>query len=37
VRRLHELLANDRRVSATTIQMVGSKGHDGLTVAVVNG
>ncbi len=37
VRRLHEQLANDRRVSATTIQTVGSKGHDGLTVAVVNG
>jgi predicted O-methyltransferase YrrM len=37
VRRLHEQLANDRRISATTIQTVGSKGHDGLTVAVVNG
>lgn len=36
VRRLHELIRNDPRVSATTIQTVGSKGHDGLTFAVVN-
>ena len=35
VRRLHELLANDRRVSATTLQTVGAKGYDGLTIAVV--
>ncbi len=35
VRRLHELIRNDPRVSATTIQTVGSKGHDGLTFAVV--
>ncbi len=36
VRRLHELLRGDARVSATTLQTVGNKGHDGLTFAVVN-
>jgi predicted O-methyltransferase YrrM len=36
VRKLHELIARESRVSATTIQTVGSKGHDGLTIAVVN-
>lgn len=36
VRRLHELLRSDARVSATTLQTVGNKGHDGLTFAVVN-
>ena len=36
VRRLHELIRNEPRVSATTLQTVGSKGHDGLTFAVVN-
>ncbi len=36
VRRLHEQLASDRRVAATTIQTVGSKGYDGFTLAVVN-
>jgi predicted O-methyltransferase YrrM len=36
VRRFHELLAHDERVSATTIQTVGAKGYDGFTVAVVN-
>jgi predicted O-methyltransferase YrrM len=35
VRRLHELLAKDRRVTATTLQTVGVKGYDGLTIAVV--
>jgi predicted O-methyltransferase YrrM len=35
VRRLNEMLASDRRVSATTIQTVGVKGHDGLTIALV--
>jgi len=38
-RRFHELLAADRlgeqRVSATTIQTVGSKGYDGFAVALV--
>jgi predicted O-methyltransferase YrrM len=37
--RFHELLASDRsgaqRVSATTIQTVGSKGYDGFTLALV--
>ena len=37
VRRLNELLAVDRRVSATTIQTVGSKGYDGFTLALVRG
>jgi predicted O-methyltransferase YrrM len=36
VRRLHELLRSEPRVSATTIQTVGSKGYDGLTLAIVN-
>ena len=36
VRRLHELLSTESRVSATTIQTVGSKGYDGLTLALVN-
>jgi len=36
VRRLHSLLANDTRVSATTLQTVGAKGYDGLTLALVN-
>jgi predicted O-methyltransferase YrrM len=35
-RRLHELLATDDRVSATTIQTVGAKGYDGFTLALVN-
>jgi predicted O-methyltransferase YrrM len=36
VRRLNEMIARDKRVSATTIQTVGSKGHDGLTIALVS-
>jgi predicted O-methyltransferase YrrM len=36
-RRLHEWLADEDRVSATTIQTVGGKGHDGLTLALVAG
>jgi len=36
VRRLNEMLATDRRVTATTLQTVGSKGYDGVTVALVN-
>ena len=36
VRGLHELLRSEPRVSATTIQTVGSKGYDGLTLAIVN-
>ncbi len=34
-RHLHEMLADDPRVSATTIQTVGSKGYDGFTIALV--
>jgi predicted O-methyltransferase YrrM len=37
VRQLHELIAKlGDRVSATTIQTVGSKGYDGMTVAILN-
>jgi len=36
-RRLHELLAEESRVAATTIQTVGSKGYDGFTLALVQG
>jgi predicted O-methyltransferase YrrM len=35
VRRLHEMLAAEPRLSATTIQTVGSKGYDGFTLALV--
>lgn len=35
VRRLNEMIARERRVSATTIQTVGIKGHDGFTIALV--
>lgn len=35
VRRFHEMLAADRRLSATVLQTVGSKGYDGLAFAVV--
>jgi predicted O-methyltransferase YrrM len=34
MRRFHELLAAEPRVSATTIQTVGSKGYDGFTLAL---
>ena len=34
-RRLHELLASEPRVTATTIQTVGLKGYDGFTLALV--
>jgi predicted O-methyltransferase YrrM len=37
VRRLNQRLATDSRVSATTIQTVGSKGYDGFTLALVLG
>jgi len=36
VRRFNELAAKDARVTATTIQTVGSKGHDGLAFLYVN-
>jgi predicted O-methyltransferase YrrM len=34
-RRLHEMLAGETRVSATTIQTVGGKGYDGFLIALV--
>ena len=37
VRRLNELLRAEPRVSATTIQTVGSRGYDGFTLVVVGG
>jgi predicted O-methyltransferase YrrM len=37
VRRLHELLAAEQSVCATTIQTVGAKGYDGFTLALVTG
>lgn len=37
VRRLNEMLHDERRVTATTLQTVGSKGYDGLTIALVRG
>lgn len=36
VRRLHDALAADGRVSATSIQTVGTKGYDGFTLIVVD-
>jgi predicted O-methyltransferase YrrM len=36
-RRLHEMLAGEDRVSATTIQTVGVKGYDGFLIALVEG
>lgn len=36
IRRLNDMLTSETRVSATTIQTVGSKGHDGFTIALVN-
>jgi predicted O-methyltransferase YrrM len=35
MRRFHEQLATDARVSATTVQTVGEKGYDGFTLALV--
>ena len=35
VRRLAEMLASERRVSATALQTVGSKGYDGFVLALV--
>jgi predicted O-methyltransferase YrrM len=37
VRRFNEMLAAETRVSATCIQTVGTKGHDGFTLALVTG
>lgn len=36
VRRFNEVLAKEKRVTATTIQTVGSKGYDGFTIVLVN-
>lgn len=36
-RELHEMLAAEKRISATTIQTVGNKGYDGFTLALVTG
>jgi predicted O-methyltransferase YrrM len=36
VRRFYEMLAAEPRVSATAIQTVGGKGHDGFAVGIVN-
>jgi predicted O-methyltransferase YrrM len=35
-RRMFELISNEPRLSATAIQTVGSKGHDGFLIALVN-
>jgi predicted O-methyltransferase YrrM len=35
VRRFNEMLGKDKRVTATAIQTVGSKGYDGLALAIV--
>jgi predicted O-methyltransferase YrrM len=35
IRRFYEMLARESRVSATAIQTVGSKGHDGFALALV--
>ena len=35
VRRFHEAVASERRVTATVLQTVGSKGHDGLSLILV--
>jgi predicted O-methyltransferase YrrM len=35
-RQLHEMLADEPRIEATTIQTVGVKGYDGFTIGLVN-
>jgi predicted O-methyltransferase YrrM len=37
VRRLTEMMAHDPRLSATAIPMVGARGYDGFSMAVVLG
>jgi predicted O-methyltransferase YrrM len=37
VRRFHDMLASDERLTATSIQTVGVKGYDGFTLAMVKG
>jgi predicted O-methyltransferase YrrM len=36
-RHLHEMIAAEPRVSATTIQTVGAKGYDGFSLILVTG
>ncbi|HEY9625619.1 MAG TPA: hypothetical protein V6C78_35190 [Crinalium sp.] len=36
IRRFNDVLAAEPRVTATIIQTVGSKGYDGLAIALVN-
>ena len=36
VRRLNKMLKGDERITATIIQTVGAKEHDGMVLAVVN-
>lgn len=35
IRRLNEMIANEPRITATTLQTVGAKGYDGFTIALV--
>jgi len=35
VRRMNEMIANERRVTATALQTVGSKGYDGFAMVLV--
>ena len=35
MRRFHERLASEKRISATAVQTVGGKGYDGFVLAVV--
>jgi len=37
IRRMYDLIAAEPRVSATAVQTVGSKGHDGFAIALVKG
>ncbi|QKW18423.1 O-methyltransferase [Kitasatospora sp. NA04385] len=37
VRQLHQLIADEKRLDATTVQTVGSRGHDGFTLIRVLG
>lgn len=37
VRRFYELVAKDKRVSATALQTVGNKGYDGFAIMIVTG
>ena len=37
VRRFNEMVANDARVTTSTLQTVGSKGYDGFAMVLVTG